>query len=271
MGAEPMPMPTSMLPPTTAVLISAPEPTSLQSILAPASFSNQPSALARTVGWVERKNATLNDVRRVGRRPAGCARGKARPAAGRAGGAHEQAAAGRGDDLMLLSSQIVAVGLLWAAGRPAVAAARPLSPARPSGRDAVRAEEQAIQDQPHRPDQEDADKDVVGAQEAAGIEDHPAQPGAAGDDLGRDQRGVDHADRQPGAGEDLGQGRGQDHVPEHLPAVGAQRSARHAMRCAEVLRTPSMAAIAETGRAVRNSRITWAVSPMPNQTISRTR
>ena len=49
----------STLPATMAVLISAPEPTSLQLILTPDSLSNQPPALATIVGCVARKNATL--------------------------------------------------------------------------------------------------------------------------------------------------------------------------------------------------------------------
>ena len=58
-GEEPMPRPTSTLPAATAVLISAPEPTSLQVILVPAICSHQPALLASMVGWVARKKATL--------------------------------------------------------------------------------------------------------------------------------------------------------------------------------------------------------------------
>jgi hypothetical protein len=58
-GEEPIARPISTEPAVIAVLISAPLPTSLQLILPPAIFSNQPSPLAIMVGFVSTKKATL--------------------------------------------------------------------------------------------------------------------------------------------------------------------------------------------------------------------
>ena len=181
-----------------AVLISAPLPNSVQLIGAPTPLANQPSPLAIMVGLASRKKPTLTFSGALGREAAA-----ARTDQG--GGAelavHEQAAGEQGHGLLCLHC----VG--WAPDRPAWP---PLSPAGPVHDTAFEQQQQAVDQEPHQADHQDADEDVVGAQEAAGIEDHPAEPGAAGDDLGRDQRAVDDADREPGAGEDLGQRRGQD-------------------------------------------------------------
>ncbi len=58
-GAEPIPMPRSTLPAATAVLISAPLPTSIQLIFALVASSSQPLPLAMALGLVSVKKAML--------------------------------------------------------------------------------------------------------------------------------------------------------------------------------------------------------------------
>src|SRR6516162_8839068 len=82
--------------------------------------------------------------------------------------------------------------------------------------------QQAVERYPHQADDEDADEDVIRAQEASGIDDHPADAGASGDDLGGDQGAVDETDGETRAGEDLGEGRGKHDVAKDLPRARAQ-------------------------------------------------
>src|SRR5207244_4368865 len=73
------------------------------------------------------------------------------------------------------------------------------------------------------PDRDDAGDDLVRLEEAARREDHVADAGARGDELGDDQVRPRPADPDPHVVEDARPRGRQEHTPEDLPARGAER------------------------------------------------
>src|SRR3984957_1248729 len=195
-GEEPMPKPISMLPAAIPVFISSPLPPSIQFTLAPAAFSIEPSPFAIMNGLVDTKKAKFADA------------GAARAIAGAARAAAPSPAPCR------RRRRVVSVLFIWF---PASLSACPVHPAR-FGR-----EQKPVERDTHEANDENADEDVIRTQKPSSVENHPTDAACSGDDFTGDQGAVDDANRQPRAGEDLGQRRGKHYMAEDLPFAGAER------------------------------------------------
>src|ERR1700722_17188791 len=205
-GEEPMPKPISMLPAAIPGFISAPLPTSIQFTLAPAACSIEPSPFAIMNGLVDTKKAKFADV------------GAARTIVGAASAGAQGGGRGRGG-----AAEPRALQKATASGKhlshvvPASLSACPVHPAR-FGR-----EKKPVERDPHEANEENADEDVIRTQEPSRVENHPADAAGSSDDLTGDQSAIDDADRQPRAGENLGQRGGKYDMAEYLPLAGAER------------------------------------------------
>src|ERR1700730_5195598 len=172
-----------MLPAATPVLISAPLETPIQLIFIWARSRTQPSPLATMNGWVLRKKAALI----CGGKAALAKRGEARTTARLAATVFMKARRPIIGTRCLIS---VTTQLLLFAG--------------PVNGATLDRQQQAVERYPHQADDEDADEDVIRAQEPPGIHNHPTDPGASSDDLGSDQGPVDKSDGQPRPSKDFG-------------------------------------------------------------------
>src|SRR5271165_5410757 len=200
-GEEPIASPISAPPARIAALISAPLPYSCHFTGSLVASSSRCCAFMIIVGLVSTKKARLI-----------CVGAAARATNGRASGtATAPAAAARRKSRLVMCILPPLPGFLRSG---------------PVYHAPLRRDQQPVQDQAERADHRDADEHLVGAQKPAGVQDHPADPRAAGDDFRRDQRAVGDAERQPRAGEDRPQRRGQRHVQEDLRPVRAQRLRR---------------------------------------------
>src|SRR5260221_4613951 len=169
-GEEPMARPMSSDLAAIAVLISAPEPTWLQAHLPPASLSNQPSPLAIIVGFVSTKKPT-----RIvsGALPAASKERVGKPAVSAAPLMRAVFMKMRLSNTPNLSCDMVSSFLLRVSRAlrdlvPEQVIGR-LVPARPVDDSMLEREQQAVEQQTHDPDHQNADEDVVRAEEPPSV------------------------------------------------------------------------------------------------------
>src|SRR5665213_4427188 len=97
--------------------------------------------------------------------------------------------------------------------RPAISV-----PTHPWHQHALEAHDRDVQKITGHAEQKDADHHDIGAQEGAGVDDHPSEAGFGGDHLGRDQRGPADSECKPHGDQQLWQRVRQDDVAKQLKA-----------------------------------------------------